>query len=227
MSHINVNDVLSAFEAAKAAYADMPERLREIDDLKSQLDHERRRSEQLTKDYNDLQVARTDLENKLHATEVERDQYFFRAEEAQEKLDHAAKALGLDTPKADLSPFPTEEGKSVPTTGTTTPSSDDTQSIGQSEALPTQFGGATGNVGGATESATTTTDPLASGQGQSESHPTVSTDGANTQDGAKAMETVIASGAYAGQPSSAKPYWMGWNEWKEKGGIVPSWVSAA
>jgi hypothetical protein len=205
-SYLNVPDVLKAFTEAKDAYEALPEARRTIAQLEAQVTRMTKDGDDLVNKLQEAERAKAETEAKLKATEVERDQYYFRSEELAEKVEKTASFLGLIAPKTEQEPKVIEashpqsqQGQSAdplpePDHSSTitgkAPEQFDTEashpSEGQSASHPTQSGGATGTGSGSMSVPNAT--GHASGhhaEGQSVSHPTESSPATSPQSGSE------------------------------------------
>ncbi len=193
-NHIDVAAVLESLGEAKSAYEAVPGLRQRIDELEAALADRDRTIRNTSHDLEETMTAKAQVEAKLQATEVERDQYFFRAEEAADKLSKMASVLGVAA-----SPEPVTQAP--PKTEVPEPAA------APSPAIPEDR---EGDVTSNPTSATATTSDTSSG-----TVPLALVESANTG----------GDRPYLGKPYYERPSGMSWQEWSEKGGERPYWVT--
>ena len=199
MSHLNVSEVLASLQLAKDAYDAVPSLRRQIDDLEAALASKDRLLSETTDKLNATAQDKANTEAKLQSVEVERDQYFFRAEEAQEKLDKMAQLIGVKPSQAVNTPE--QQSQEALHESAMKDAIHAPEPVGQSESHPTQ---SASNVTGQSDAETR------DGVTQTQSDPGDE-----------------SSKPYSGRPSWEKPYDMSWDEWRQKGGDYPHWMANA
>jgi hypothetical protein len=225
---MRLHDIIAEMQRAEEATHAVPELRQRVDTLEA---HLAKKQDTLNETLNSVDEANrkiAELEAKLKATEVERDAYFFRAEEAEEKLGKAATLLGVVPPapksgtesevsagqpvSVDIVKPVSEWGQSAegPTSHSAHTSESHTDGIG-SQASGTDgsasgpFVAATSQEASGTAGIAPTTHPLASFS--------------------DALRDDIQGPIYSGRKYYDKPHDVSWSEWEAHGGEKkPEWI---